>query len=222
MASERVEVPRWFLGGLVGGLVLSLMGTSFLLGRASVAPVSPPVTPVALTPVSPVSPVAPVAPVAPVETATAAPVVVAPAPVVVKKPPFAARLAGEVRAYLAAVDEVTAGTQDLGNASDFANELLNQAVMGDTSGVDVLLEQARSAQAALGRVKPPEVCKPHYRLMLAEMKSSVAILAQLKAALETSDSTALAGMASKGAAAQRQARQLEQLTRELRQRAGLP
>lgn len=209
-----VAVPRWVLGGLVGGLVLSLMGTCFLLGRASVVPAPVEATPAGL---APVAPVAPVVAVAPVETATAAPVAVT--PVAVRKPPFAAKLAGEVQAYLAAVDGVTAGTQDLGNGSDFANELLNQAVMGDTSGVDVLLEQARGAQAALGKIRPPEVCKPHYRLMVAEMKSSVAILAQLKTALDTSDSTALAGMASKGAAAQRQARQLEQLTRELRERS---
>ncbi|MBS2035761.1 hypothetical protein JST97_12290 [bacterium] len=209
MSSDRVEVPRWVLGSLVGGLVLSLMGTCFLLGRAS-AP-----APVAL--VTPVA-VSTVASAAPVEVATATPMVIqTPAPA--SKPPFPGRQAEEVRAYLAAIDEVTSGTEDLGNPSDFANELLNQAVMGDTSGVDVLLEQARTAQAALARVKPPEACKQHYRLMQAEMKSSLAILAQLKAALENSDSMSLAGMASKGAAAQRQARQLEQLTRELRERS---
>ncbi|MBX3171600.1 MAG: hypothetical protein KF760_29595 [Candidatus Eremiobacteraeota bacterium] len=124
-----------------------------------------------------------------------------------------------MRAYLAAVDEIGAGTQDLGNPSDFANDLLNQAVMGDTSGVDSLLGQARASQAALARVKPPESCKPHYRLMLAEMKMSVEILQTLKSALETSDSLALAGMAGKGAAAQRQARELEKLTSELRERS---
>lgn len=216
MASDRIEVPRWLLAGLVGGLVVSLMGTCFLLGRASVpAPAATvPAPPVAVAPVA----VAPV-PVAPLEVATTAPVAIStPAPPP-RKPAYPAPQAAEVRAYLAAIDEVTAGTQDLGNPSDFANELLNQAVMGDTSGVDVLLEQARGAQAALARVKPPEVCKPHYRLMQAEMKSSLAILAQLKAALENSDSLSLAGMASKGAAAQRQARQLEKLTRELRERS---
>jgi hypothetical protein len=41
----------------------------------------------------------------------------------------------------------------------------------------------------------------------------------LKSALETSDSMALAGMAGKGAAAQRQARELQKLTAELRERS---
>ena len=124
-----------------------------------------------------------------------------------------------MRAYLAAVDVIGAGTQDLGDPSDFANDLLSQAMMGDTSGVDSLLGQAQASQAALAKVKPPESCKAHYRLMLAEMKTSVQILQSLKSALETSDSMALAGMAGKGAAAQRQARELEKLTAELRERS---
>ena len=120
MSSDRVEVPRRVLLGLVAGLVLSLMATSFLLGRASIAPsAAPDPAPVA---------VAPVVPVAPVEVATATPVTVStPAPVA-RKPAFAPAQARAVKAYLAAINEVTAGTQDLGNPSDFANELLNQVV----------------------------------------------------------------------------------------------
>jgi len=142
-----------------------------------------------------------------------------PPPVVQKAQPFASKEANEVRAYLAAVDEIGAGTQELGNPSDFANDLLNQSIMGDTSGVDSLLAQARASQAALAKLKPPKSCQAHYRLMLAEMKTGVQILQSLKSALETSDSMALAGMAGKGAAAQRQARELEKLTAELRERS---
>lgn len=204
---DSVQVPKRALGALVGGLVLSLMGTCFLLGRVT--------APVPLVTVTPAERPVVTAPASSQELALSPP----PTPVVRKRPPFSAKESNEVRAYLAAVDEIGAGTQDLGNPSDFANDLLNQAVMGDTSGVDSLLGQARASQAALARVKPPESCKPHYRLMLAEMKMSVEILQTLKSALETSDSLALAGMAGKGAAAQRQARELEKLTSELRERS---
>ncbi len=211
--ADSVQVPKRALGALVGGLVLSLMGTCFLLGRASA-----PVTPVAPPP-PPLPPAPPAVMAAPPsqELAVSTPAPHRPPPPVV--PPFAPKVADEVRAYLAAVEDIGAGTQDLGDPSNFANDLLNQAIMGDTSGVDSLLAQTRASQAALAKVKPPESCKAHYRLMLAEMKTSVQILQSLKSALETSDSMALAGMAGKGAAAQRQARQLEKLTTELRERS---
>ena len=136
-----------------------------------------------------------------------------------RKPHFAEKQSAEARAYLAEVDEISAATQDLGNPSDFANDLLNQAIMGDTSGVDSLLGQARHSQSLLVKLHPPECCKEHYRSMLGQMKCSVQILQQLKGALETSDSVALTGIARQGAAAQNQARQLEKLTKELRERS---
>lgn len=211
--ADSVQVPKRALGALVGGLMLSLMGTSFLLGRATaplVAPATPEVAPMAVAPAA----------AAPSQELVVAPVPAStPQPAAPSLPPFASQEAGRVRAYLAAVDAVGAGTQDLGNPSDFANDLLNQAIMGDTSGVDSLLAQARASQAALAKIKPPESCKVHFRMMQAEMKMSLEILQSLKSALETSDSMALAGMAGKGAAAQRQARELQRLTAELRQRS---
>jgi hypothetical protein len=207
--SDSVQIPKRALGALVGGLVLSLMGTCFLLGR-----VTAPVPVVTVTP-SVVPPPA----VVPSSQELAVSNPPPPTPTAPKLPPFASKEAGEVRTYLAAVDAIGAGTQDLGNPSDFANELLNQAVMGDASGVDSLLAQARASQAALAKVKVPESCKAHYRLLSGEMRTSIEILQTLKTALETSDSLALAGMAGKGAAAQRQARELEKLTAELRERS---
>ena len=211
--ADNVEVPKKLLGTLVGGLIVSLMGTAFLLGRASV----PPPSVVTVTPaVVPVLTVAPPAPSSSQELTVSTP---APPPPPARKPPFPDRQASEVRAYLSAVEEISAGTQDLGNPSDFANDLLNQAIMGDTSGVDSLLAQARQSQSLLLKLRAPESCKEHYRLMSGQMKASVQILQQLKAALETSDSMALTGMARQGAAAQSQARQLEKLTQELRERS---
>ena len=209
--SDSVQVPKRALGALVGGLVLSLMGTCFLLGRVTAPVVATSVTPEAV----PVAPPPAVAAPSTQELRVSNPA----APVVPKAPHFPSKEAAAVRAYLAAVDQVAAGTQELGDPSDFANDLLNQAIMGDTSGVDSLLSQARASQGALARIKPPESCKAHFRLMLAEMKTSVQILQSLKSALETSDSMALAGMAGKGAAAQRQARELQKLTAELRERS---
>ena len=210
--SDSVQIPKRALGASVAGLVLSLMGTCFLLGRVT-APV--PVVKVSPSVVPPPAAAPALAPSQELAVSNPPP----PTPTAPKLPPFASKEAGEVRTYLAAVDEIGAGTQDLGNPSDFANELLNQAVMGDTSGVDSLLAQARASQAALTKIKVPESCKAHYRLLSGEMRISLEILQTLKTALETSDSLALAGMAGKGATAQRLARELERLTTELRDRS---
>jgi len=208
--ADNVEVPKKLLGTLVGGLILSLMGTAFLLGRASVPPLvgaTPTLAPVAVAP--------PMAPRSQ-ELTLSTP---APLPSPASKPPFPDNQGAEVRAYLAAVDEISDRTQNLGNPSDFANDLLSQAIMGDTSGVDSLLGQARQSQAQLVKLHPPERCKQHYRLLLGQMKASVQILQQLKVALETSDSIALTGIARQGAVAQTRARQLEKLTQGLRERS---
>lgn len=237
MASTEntVQISKTTLAWLVGGLVLCMVALAFMLGRQSVTPA---VAPVAAAPVAPIAPIAPVAPVAavpvetepvasvsvePVEAPPAAPAPVA-APVAVRTPPPPAKPklpAGEsvkVRKYLEQVDSITAGTQSLGNPSDFANDLLNQSLMGDTSGIDSLLAQVRQSQSALTQIQPPATCKEHYQLLGQQLQGSLNVLQQLKKALVTSDTSGLAALAGQGSAMQAQAQRLQRLTAELKER----
>ncbi|MBT9589109.1 hypothetical protein IV102_37595 [bacterium] len=231
MASTEntVQISKTALAWLVGGLVLCMVALAFMLGRQSVSPV---VAPVAAAPVAPVAAVAPVAPVPveaePVASVSVEPVEAAPppvaAPVAVRNPapPAKPKLpAGEsvkVRKYLEQVDAITAGTQSLGNPSDFANDLLNQSLMGDTSGIDSLLAQVRQSQSALAQIQPPASCKEHYQLLGQQLQGSLNVLQQLKKALVTSDTSGLAALAGQGSAMQAQAQRLQRLTTELKER----
>ena len=225
MASTEntVQISKTALAWLVGGLVLCLVALAFMLGRQSVTPA---VAPVAAAPVAPIAPVAaipvrtePVASVSvePVEAPVAAPVVVRnPAPPA--KPKLPAGESAKVRKYLEQVDSITAGTQSLGNPSDFANDLLNQSLMGDTSGIDSLLAQVRQSQSALTQIQPPATCKEHYQLLGQQLQGSLNVLQQLKKALVTSDTSGLAALAGQGSAMQAQAQRLQRLTAELKER----
>lgn len=247
MAEDSVQVSKKTLVVLVASLSGSLLVLAFLLGRMS-APLGPGEAPVAEAgrelPVSGPSrsesggtiplPVAPLPdrpqtlevsePVpqqpAPQVQPDPAPVIPAkPDPPAPPRPKMPSAEAAKVRKYLAEVEGITAGTEDLGNPSTFATDLLNQSMMGDTSGIDTLLSQAQQSQAALSAIRPPQSCKEHYRLMSAQMKASVGLLQQLKTALQTSDSSGLAALAGQGSAMQTQARRLQQLTNELKEKS---
>jgi hypothetical protein len=203
-----VEISKTALGLLLGSLVLSLMGLSFLLGRQSVNPVVVPMAAVTVT----VTP-------SPVPVAVAVEVAVSPTPSAPAVKKFPAEEAAEVRAYLDQVEAISAGTEELGNPADFANNLLNQALMGDTSGIDSLLSQTGQSQLALSKIHPPASCKEHYQLLGAQIKASLHVLHQLKTALVTSDTAGLAGLAGLGSQMQAQAQRLQRVTHDLRERS---
>ena len=122
----------------------------------------------------------------------------------------------EVQAYLQQVQGVTSGTQDLGDATDFASSLLGQASLGDTSGFDALLSKVSQAQAALAKIHPPAPCAEHYRLVSAQMQSSLFLLQEVKKATVDLDSAALTRLAAQGQTMQAQVRHLETLTTHLK------
>lgn len=246
MADDSVQVSRKTLTALVGSLSVSMLALAFLLGRMSAhapppatsgsgpelavappprmegtaavpltAPQPPPTRTLEVsTPPTEAAPSAP-APSAP-SPAAASPVKEPPPPPKPKLPPVDA---AKIRKYLAEVEAVTAGTEDLGNPSTFATDLLNQSMLGDTSGIDTLLAQARQGQAALSEIHPPPSCKEHYQLLSAQMKASVNMLQQLKKALQTSDTSGLAALAGQGSAMQSQAQRLVRLTQELKEKS---
>ena len=244
-SEDQVQISKSTLGWLVGALVMCMVALAFLLGRQSVtpvvappsvaavapAPVAPPLAPppvevapvaaVAVAPAPAPAPAPAVVPVAPPPPVAVAPVVVAPVahPAPPVKPKYPPAEAAQIRKYLQQVETITAGTQDLGNPSEFANDLLNQSLLGDTSGIDSLISQARHSQNALAQIHPPAPCKEHHHLLSQQLNSSLQMLGQLKKALATSDTSGLAGLAGQGSAMQAQAQRLQRLTAELKERS---
>jgi hypothetical protein len=125
----------------------------------------------------------------------------------------------QVQAYLAQVDALTAGSQDMGgDLNSFATKLLGQMSAGDTSGFDDLIQSARQAQSGLAKIHPPAVCKEHYQLLSTQMSASVHLLEQVKKASANMDTAALTSLATLGQKMEGAARHLEELTNRLRSR----
>lgn len=229
-----VQMSRSWLVLLVLGLIVSWLGLAFLLGRmtasgpGSLAQASPaeviptpslPTTQVVAPPPHELEVGQPPAPTRPPERPESRP---APSPTPPARKRFEPAEAERVRQYLQTINEIVASTEEMGNPSDFATDLLTQSMLGDTSGFDRLLSQTRACQAQLASIRPPASCKEHYRLLVTQMNASAALLQHLKKALDSSDSTALAGLASQGTRLQGQMRRLQQMSDELRQRSSPP
>ena len=127
--------------------------------------------------------------------------------------------AAKIRQYLADVDAITAQSGELGDPTEFATGLLHQSMMGDTSGFDQLLHQVKSSQAKLAKVSVPSACQEHHRLATSQLKGSLELLQDLKQAMVTSDSMALAALSAKGQSMQSEAQKLQRITRELKEKS---
>lgn len=198
----------------------------------AVPAVAPPALPAPVpAPVSAPPPVeVAVAPAAPAPQATRAPVAVpavapaqaapAPAPAAPPKPAVSPEQAARIRTYLDQVDTLTAGTAALGDPNEFATDLLNQAMIGETGGIDRLITQTEQARQKLAHIKAPRECGEHHRLLSNQLAESQAMLRTLKSALVKSDTAALTGLASQGRGMQAEATRLQQVTDRLRRISG--
>jgi len=194
--------------GLLVLLVLSLMLNAFLLGRMS-APKSPTIPP-SPTPIAvAISTPPPLPRPEPAPTLSTSPVPEAP-------PAPATPRSLKIEKYLSQVASLTASTMDLGDPSQFATDLLQQSMLGDTSQLDSLLAQVAQNRQQLQQIEAPADCKEHKRVLLAQLASSQKLLEKLKGALLTSDSAALAGLALEGRQMQQQISRLSQLESQLR------
>lgn len=133
-----------------------------------------------------------------------------------KKPPAEA---AKIRAYLSEVEAVTEGTGKLGDPSEFATSLIHQSLMGDTSGIDQLIQQVKEGQAKMAKIQPPTACLEHHRLASGQLKGSLELLVELKQGLVTSDHTILEGLSKRGRAMQGEAQRLQKITEELKKQS---
>jgi hypothetical protein len=121
-----------------------------------------------------------------------------------------------VRKYLNRIDAVLAGTPSLSDHSAFATQLLQQSMVGDTTGLDQLIQASDSALSKIREITPPPACKEHHQLMLSQLKTGAGLLRQVKKATMSMDTSGLAALSLQGQGMQTDTLRLQQLDRELR------
>ena len=122
--------------------------------------------------------------------------------------------------YFAKIDEAMRDTAAMGDTNQFATEILQQGMNGNTEGFDSLIQSTRKAQVTLQNSQPPPACQEHYTLLKAQLEQSISLLNRVKAATVSLDSAALASLAGEGRGMQAEADRFKALDERLRQRAG--
>ncbi|MBT9584190.1 hypothetical protein IV102_12685 [bacterium] len=120
--------------------------------------------------------------------------------------------------YFAKIDEAMRDTAAMGDTNQFATEILQQGMNGNTEGFDNLIESTRRAQVALQNIQPPPICQEHYTLLKAQLEQSISLLNRVKSATVSLDSTALTSLAGEGRGMQAEADRFKALDEGLRQR----
>lgn len=211
--SHQVQVPRHvLLAGVALGL-LSLLGIAYLLGRQDAARHPLPVTPSSPTPALPelITAVTPAARslderldaleqrIDSVKQRSGTPVVVA-SPTAAARAPI--RLGSEIesrRAYFQRIDALL-GRSALSGTQPLASRLLQRGMAGNAQQFDELLEQTKTIMLELGAVQPPEECREHHRLLLAQLAKASALLREVKAANASGHTERLDAVASQSLA----------------------
>jgi len=231
-----VHVPRWVLATLVALLVVAITALAFMLGRESARPATPaaaptftyretapatPLTPATATPLpaaaGPVPP--PRAPAPTLQPPAAAPrpaaSAAAPAP-----PPADLPYLAEVAAYFHEIDNIHPGEM-AGDPNQFAQEILNNAMSGDLSGFDRLIQQSERSQSRLRSLQPPPPCQQYHRTAVALTSESLTILRDMREALRQSHADNFSAISARATQMQVRAQTLQSQEIELKRRYGI-
>lgn len=239
-----IAMPRWLVAVLVAALIACLVAVAFLLGRESArpseragpsaapigtyqetipartippgqAPPQPATEPAAQTPRSAPVALRPAPPQA-IATPPAAPVSTTPAAAPTEDLPDRPVVA----AYFREVDNIHPGELS-GDANQFAQELLNNAMSGDLSGFDRLIGQSEQSQARLLALSPPPACQAYHREAVNLTAESLSILRGMRQALAQSHADNFSTYSSRATRLQVRAQALEQRGIAIKRRYGI-
>jgi len=219
-----VELPRWLVG--VGGVALlaAFSSTAFLLGRSTAPP------PVVVQAPSP-TPAPPVVADAPPDTGLPAMAAVpekADAPPTktasitpsskTTPPPAEPHDTGsaDVRIYFQRLDRVGA----LDAAGVDPNTIVQQAMGGDVSGIDRLIEDHQKRQRAIAQIHPPAACARHHQMLTKLADDGLRVMQQLRNGIVKQDLNALMGLQSSAMRLQTLGDEVSRLEAELKQAHG--
>lgn len=241
-ASNRggyVRVPRWQLWLIATAAVLSVLALAFLTGyeaahwNTRTTKAEPVGGEAAAVPVAPLSRAPEAPPSAPPQAGPAAlPPIDAGQPAAatsamtsatpVGSPASAAGVTrAEVAAYFAATDAILESAKQNGDPNTLAQKILEQAVSGDSAGLDHMVAAQRSLAARLSGMRVPAPCAEHHRRTLALLAKGADLLQQAGSAIRGGDTNGLAALAMGGQQIEGEARALDALATTIRGQYGL-
>jgi hypothetical protein len=87
---------------------------------------------------------------------------------------------------------------------------------GDSTESAALITRTSQAKSDLEAVDPPDHCREHHSLLLAQIADALALLKEVQIATQTGDTAKLAALAAGGERRQEEALRLQEIDRKLR------
>jgi len=127
----------------------------------------------------------------------------------------------EVAEYFRRMDAAQSAAKTWSDPTALAQEVLAQAMRGDSGGFDKLIAASAAARDGVRSMTVPAPCGEHHRLTLALLDDAVLILTKLREGVAAGDPSAVAGIASSGSALEARARAVDDLGASLRSQYGV-
>lgn len=127
----------------------------------------------------------------------------------------------EVALYFHHMDAVQGAAKTWSDPTALAQEVLAQAMRGDSGGFDKLIAASAAARDGVRTMTVPTPCADHHRLSLALLGEAVVILTRLREGVAAGDPGAIAGIATSGSALEERARAVDLLGASLRSQYGV-
>jgi hypothetical protein len=205
-----VVVPRGVLIALVAALAVAMLMAVFLLGRQSAR------TPVASAPAA-TAPLGAAPEPAPADTApTASTLLPGPSTDAPSTFPTVPPAAG-----LPAASAGSVSPQERADVARYFQEADGiQMGSGRTEAFDQLVSSQRQARDELARMSVPAPCAEHHRRSLDALSGGLSLLEKLQATIASGDLGSLESLPTAGRDLEREAREIDELGRQIRQRYG--
>jgi hypothetical protein len=127
----------------------------------------------------------------------------------------------EVGEYFRRMDAAQSAAKTWSDPTALAQEVLAQAMRGDSGGFDTLIASSAAARDGVRTMTVPAPCAEHHRLTLALLGEAVVILTRLRDGVAAGDPGAIAGIASSGSGLEERARAVDVLGASLRSQYGV-
>ena len=127
----------------------------------------------------------------------------------------------EVAEYFRRMDATQSAAKSFSDPTALAQEVLAQAMRGDSGGFDSLIAASTAARDGVRTMSVPAPCGEHHRLTLALLSDAVQMLTRLREGLAAGDPGAVAAIASSGSALESRAHAVEVLGASLRSQYGV-
>ena len=121
-----------------------------------------------------------------------------------------------VTEYFRRMDATQSAAKTWSDPNVLAQEVLTQAMRGDSGGFDKLVAASAAARDGVRAIAPPTPCAEHHRLTLALLDEAVVILGKLRDGVAAGDPSAVAAIATSGRALEGRARAVDLLAATLK------